>query len=395
MSKFLVSIILCLCLALPLSACSSSSPKEEVMQKEEFTDVNMFAIDMTVLKVRETYYAVWSGWNENYVNEESPCQNLYIASMTFHPTKPYVRLGKRVLLSEPELPWELKVGEHLSLLEGPEVLCHDDDVFIVYSTRGSWTVHYKLGLLHLKSLDADPLVPSSWEKKSEPVFCGVQKSDNLGYLMYGVGHASFTMSPDDTEYWINYHSKTSPQAGWTDRKVFFQKFDFGPDGYPVFGFPADPSVPMARPAGEVAIEKSQGVACPSLTFTNPVRDGADPWIVKADGKYYTCKSGAGGIMVTESDYMTKFNDGKSYGETRVKVWSLPSDSADHWNKASLWAPEMHHINGKWYIFYAAGKQGSAPFWSQRAGVLISDRGPFGPYYESDDAPLFTGEILKK
>ena len=114
MSKFLVSIILCLCLALPLSACSSSSPKEEVMQKEEFTDVNMFAIDMTVLKVRETYYAVWSGWNENYVNEESPCQNLYIASMTFHPTKPYVRLGKRVLLSEPELPWELKVGEHLS-----------------------------------------------------------------------------------------------------------------------------------------------------------------------------------------------------------------------------------------------------------------------------------------
>ena len=47
--------------------------------------------------------------------------------------------------------------------------------------------------------DSDPLNPASWIK-SGPVFTGNDR-------IHGVGHASFTTSPDGNEYWIYYHSK--------------------------------------------------------------------------------------------------------------------------------------------------------------------------------------------
>lgn len=352
--------------------------------------VNMWSIDMTVLEVGGKHYAVWSGWDDYYYNKEGNGQYLYIAEMTFHDEKPLVRLGQRVLLAKPELPWELKVNEHISLVEGPTALYHDDDIFIIYSTRGSWTDNYKMGQLKLKDR-TNPLDPESWEKKKVPVFQGLKAVDNAGYIVRGVGHASFTKSPDDTEYWVNYHSKTSAEPGWNDRKVFFQKFTFDENGDPYFGKPANPALPMERPSGEIEIEKSDGVENPSEVFSNPVREGADPWIIKHDGKYYICRSIDRGIWVTESRFISKFEGGKTWEESRKKVWSNPEISTDKWNIRQAWAPEMHYIDGKWYIFYAAGKQTEAPYWEHRAGVLVSSDGPFGPYVEHDDKPLFTGE----
>ncbi len=353
--------------------------------------VNVWAIDMTVLETDGQYYAVWSGWDRYYYNCECSGQFLYIAPMTFHNEKPYVRLGRRVLLSVPELPWELRQCEHISLLEGPSALYHGDDFFILYSTRGSWTEHYKIGQLRLKSRKHDPLDPQSWVKKSTPVFTGVQEKDKAGYCMYGVGHASYVQSPDGKEYWIDYHSKTLREPGWKDRKVFMQKFDFNDDGDPVFGMPADSSVPMKRPSGETCIEKEDGVSCPEETFMNPVYNGADPWILRHDGKYYTCRSGGRSIWVTESRFMTRFEDGQNFAKARKRVWTLPDENTGKWNIRQLWAPEIHFIDGRWYIFYAAGRQTRAPYWEQRAGVLISEDGPFGPYFEHDDKPLFTGD----
>ena len=369
--------------------------EEEEEEEEETQGVNMWAIDMTPLEIDGKYYAVWSGWDKYYENREGTGQYLYIAEMTFHDQAPKVRLGERVLLSSPEKSWELAQGENFSLLEGPEILKHDNDVFIIYSTRGSWTVHYKMGQLRLTDRSA-PLNPASWTKKETPVFTGVTSADGLGYEVYGAGHASFTTSPDDMEYWINYHSKTLPEGGWDDRKVFFKKFVFDANGDPDFGIAPDMSVPQTRPSGETAIDSSFGIAGGSPTFLNPVREGADPWIVKHDGKYYTCRSIQRGIWVTESPYMTKFVDDAgteiTWEQARKKVWTPPALTSDKWNVAQHWAPELHYINGNWYIFYAAGRQQSAPYWQHRAGVLISTSGsPFGPYEEHDTQPLFTGE----
>jgi len=201
---------------------------------------NLWAIDMTVLEVKGKYYAVWSGWDDQYDHHDVD-QNLYIAQME----NPWT-LGKRVLLSRPELDWEK--GDHINLLEGPQTLKHQQDVFILYSTRGSWTEHYKMGQLRLRSTDHDPLDPASWIKSPQPVFKGNER-------VFGVGHASVTTSPDDTEHWIYYHSKLSKDGGWNNRHIFLQPFKFDRDGNPEFG-EARGSGELVRPAGEVKIESS-------------------------------------------------------------------------------------------------------------------------------------------
>src|SRR5690606_30129838 len=134
--------------------------------------------------------------------------------------------GKLVLLSKPELQWEK--GDHIALQEGPQVLKHGDDVFIMYSTRGSWTEHYKMGQLRLKSPHSDPLDPNAWIKADHPVFRGTD-------TVHGVGHTSMTKSPYDTEYLICYHSKLPLDGRGNIRHVFLHEFTFGQDRNPDLG----------------------------------------------------------------------------------------------------------------------------------------------------------------
>lgn len=197
---------------------------------------NVWAIDVTVLEHGGKRYAVWSGWERQEATDQT-AQHTYIAPMVNAWT-----LGKRVKLSSAEQSWEL--GEAFGLQEGPEVLKSASQTFIVYSTRGSWTIHYKLGMLHLKSANADPLNPASWEKVG-PVFEGTP-------TVYGVGHCSFTESPDGSERWIIYHSKKGQEQGW-DRDVRMQKFTFDERGFPVFGVPVNAGS-LLRPSGEVELE---------------------------------------------------------------------------------------------------------------------------------------------
>lgn len=199
---------------------------------------NCWAIDMTVLQHGGKMYAIWSGW-EALHDHHDVNQNLYIAEMK----NPWT-IGKRVLLSKPELEWEK--GEHIVLQEGPQVLKHKGDVFILYSTRGSWTEHYKLGQLRLLPGARDPLDPKSWIKHGQPVFKGTS-------TVHGLGHASVTTSPDDTEYWIYYHSKSALTGGWNNREIYLQRFTFDKDGNPKFGEPKGRGE-MKRPSGETKLE---------------------------------------------------------------------------------------------------------------------------------------------
>lgn len=83
------------------------------------------------------------------------------------------------------------------------------------------------------------------------------------------------------------------------------------------------------------------------TFTNPVWEGADPWIVQQGDEYVYCFSANNGISVSRSKLLTQ------RGENR-KIWSAPKTG---WNKSCVWAPEIHFIEGHWYVYYAAGESG--------------------------------------
>lgn len=196
-------------------------------------DDRIWAIDVTVAELDGQLFAVWSGWEENRSTDRTP-QHLYIARMS----DPWTISSERVKISSPTEPWE--VGTELDLNEGAQFLRHGGDVFIIYSTRESWLPAYRLGQLRLASPGADPMDPDNWIK-SGPVFTGTED-------VHGVGHASFTMSPDSTEDWIVYHTKAHETPGW-ERVIHVQPFTWKADGAPEFGMPVPASEPIDVPSG--------------------------------------------------------------------------------------------------------------------------------------------------
>lgn len=188
-----------------------------------------WAIDGTVLQMREKLYFIWSGWE----GLSNVAQNLYIAPMS----DPLTPCGERVCISRPQFNWE-KHGEPF-VNEGPETLWHQGKLFIIYSASGSWGDNYCLGQLAL--LGEDPLQPQAWVKKPTPVFSRTAK-------VFGPGHCSFVPSPDGREDWIVYHAARYSGAGWK-RNLRIQRFGWNPDGSPNFGTPIAAGIPQAFPSG--------------------------------------------------------------------------------------------------------------------------------------------------
>lgn len=115
------------------------------------------------------------------------------------------------------------------------------------------------------------------------------------------------------------------------------------------------------------------------TFTNPLYDGADPWLTRENGFYYSCYSSGRGISVSKSRFITRREESR-------RVWEAPRSG---WNRTNIWAPELHFVDGRWYIYYAAGESGP-PFIHQKTGVLQAQTGdPMGPY--SDMGMIYTGD----
>lgn len=85
-----------------------------------------------------------------------------------------------------------------------------------------------------------------------------------------------------------------------------------------------------------------------LTFSNPIKEsGADPWVIKYNEYYYSCYSnGNNSIYIGKSKRLEDvYNE-----EYTKKVWQAPAGK--EYSK-EIWAPELHYLNGKWYIYFAA------------------------------------------
>ena len=82
-----------------------------------------------------------------------------------------------------------------------------------------------------------------------------------------------------------------------------------------------------------------------MTVQNPIHDGGgDPWVVKHEGIYYYCYSTGRGVSVAKANSLSEL---KPKGTT---VYTAPSGTM---YSEEYWAPELHYINGEWYIYVAA------------------------------------------
>jgi len=203
-----------------------------------------WAIDASVFEDAGQKYMVWSGWEGDTDGE----QRIYIA----HMKNPWTIDSKRVMLSYPMYPWE-RVGDllkrpampHVNVNEGPEILKHAGEIFLVYSGSACWTDYYELGVVRAKS-GAKLLDPASWTKYDHAFF---KQKPEVG--VFGPGHNGFFKSPDGKEDWIVYHANAESQQGCGRfRSPRIQPFTWNADGTPNFGEPISTQAAIPKPSGQ-------------------------------------------------------------------------------------------------------------------------------------------------
>lgn len=82
-------------------------------------------------------------------------------------------------------------------------------------------------------------------------------------------------------------------------------------------------------------------------FTNPIVNyGADPYVTYQDGYYYYVR-----VNQDRAIYVSRAQELNRIAATQPVAVYTPSGTEP---ATQLWAPEIHFINGKWYIYYTAG-----------------------------------------
>jgi GH43 family beta-xylosidase len=103
-------------------------------------------------------------------------------------------------------------------------------------------------------------------------------------------------------------------------------------------------------------------------FSNPLLpSGPDPYVVRANGVYYYTQTSGDRIRLWSTQAMSRLAQARD-----VTIFVAPASGP---NSRDVWAPELHRLDGKWYVYYAAGDGSSTsidPFASQRMFVLEND-----------------------
>ncbi len=82
------------------------------------------------------------------------------------------------------------------------------------------------------------------------------------------------------------------------------------------------------------------------TFTNPLLpSGADPFCVYVDGYYYYTQTKGNRIDLWKTQDLSELSTAQ-----KKTIWTPPKQGMYSKN---IWAPEIHYLEGKWYVYFAA------------------------------------------
>lgn len=101
-------------------------------------------------------------------------------------------------------------------------------------------------------------------------------------------------------------------------------------------------------------------------------------MIRHEGRYYLCESRHNAVIIRSAERASSI--GEDPGRA---VWHAPATGP---NCEDIWAPELHHIGDRWYIYFAAddGKNENHRMWV----LSSSSNDPLGPYDSCDE--LATG-----
>lgn len=103
---------------------------------------------------------------------------------------------------------------------------------------------------------------------------------------------------------------------------------------------------LGAPASAFAFAQTPATAAPSETYTNPLMpSGPDPWVAQRDGYYYYSHTMGDRLVLWKTRDMAKLADAPA-----TTVWRAPASGP---NSIAIWAPELHFVQGKWYLYYSA------------------------------------------
>lgn len=91
---------------------------------------------------------------------------------------------------------------------------------------------------------------------------------------------------------------------------------------------------------------TSGTTTPDTSFTNPLlANGPDPWVIQKDTTYYFMNTFGNKLAIYKTNKMSRL----SYAPLTT-VWTPPPTGL---YSKDIWAPEIHYLQGKWYIYFAA------------------------------------------
>ncbi len=97
--------------------------------------------------------------------------------------------------------------------------------------------------------------------------------------------------------------------------------------------------------------------------------GQDPWVVLRDGSFLLVQTAGGNRRIV----VKQFGDLQRMDRnTETVIWV---SNGRNGRERHLWAPELHEIDGRWYVYYSAGDGRPG---GHRTYALVADD-PLGPY----------------
>lgn len=243
---------------------------------------------------------------------------IYVVQMK--PDLSDVELGTAKEILASVLPWENTWNAKWPVAEGPTVIKRKNKYYLIYSSNDFRNPDYAVGYAVSDRPDG-PFV----KQGNAPIL-----SRNV-IPYYGVGHGDLLALPNGKfKYVLHTHYDTSNVA---PRLSGLIDIAFEPDG--------DKEKITVNPSSFYHLKTAEG-----QTFKNPLLpSGADPFSFWKDGYYYYTHTLVNRIGLWKTKNLADLGKAK---ETTVFTPPAGSDYSTH-----LWAPEIHFINGKWYIYFTA------------------------------------------